>query len=602
MAIIQNRTVTTTDILTAMSSYAANYALRTSQVDFDIKSFNTELRRVTSRKWESLGDASSLDKKDLASDSSLDFRQFYTIELKPKVVTDDFRFISTISTNKLKTQVSIVVDRKSILKAESGLEKLIKDEIIKKKARHGFFIGVWESKLDSGITELISTITDGRLVENKEIVASSVPFASDVVDSHIKYHLHGLSSGKNAIISIKEGTLIMEYYKPRSRDKSRNASGEYIPNLAAKNSVLITQIISDEDVEIVEDVDKISYTSKKDGFFVYNNKEFKVIDEINVKNLNFKDTGYIVANLDDDIEINVKELDQSKDAISTGVVVEVQKLTVVGNVAGNTTLTTKIFKSTGGGVQNGSLITSEHAEIKMLKGKLMAKSAVIETLENGIIYADEVEIYNAHGGKVYANKITIKKVNSHTKFVAKSLIDIHDIFGYDNKFIIDIYANPEIKSQFKLFRAELALIEEKIEDKFSKEAHERRIRELQNALFKTVSKIDDFKSKKIAPPVFLKDEVERFKTELKIEKYFLHEKGIEAIASIYRNNLKKLSYLVYKGKIVSQTSWKGSMNKIIFEKRYAGTKVEHIPMDNEREFMLKRVTDGEDKIVSRNIS
>jgi hypothetical protein len=601
MVNIAHKKINTNDILQDMISYAANNSLRISQVDFNLISIATQFRRFTSTKWETIKNISIMNDRNFVLDSTLDFRQQYQIELKTKTLSDNFKLYSTISTNKLQTKVFMTIDKKSILNGGAELVSEIKNEIDKKKARHGFFIGIWEPSIENCIKNLLSSRANGRLIENKEIEVASVGFSTTLVDSHIKYYIKGLNSKKNSIIGIKKDSLIMEYYKAKNRSNSRSAKGVFIPELKAKTDANVEQTISKDHIDVIEDNDKISYFSKLDGFLIYNPKVLKITDSIHVTNLNFREIGLISAELDNDIEINVKELDQSKDAISSGVIVKVAKLNVVGNIARNTNLTTNIFRSTNGGVQSGSNIIAKDAEIRMLKGTLRADRAFVDILENGVIYADEVEINKAFGGRVYANKIIIKEANSHSKFIAKSTIDVHKILGFDNNFIIDIYADSKISSQFEILLNELSLIEDKMEDNLTTSGHEKRIQEIQKAKKRLVDKLNYFKNKKIASPIFLNNELTRFNTELKIEGYFLHDKGIQTISNIYKINLQKLSDLVYKGKITNHSIWRDSMNKITFKKRYPKSDINYIPLLNEHSLTLKKIDENIDQIIKSTI-
>ena len=80
--------------------------------------------------------------------------------------------------------------------------------------------------------------------------------------------------------------------------------------------------------------------------------------------INFKTTGSITAGLDSEVSMNVKELDTTKDAVGSGMTVEVTEIDIEGNTGPNSVVYAH-KASVGGQTHKDSKIRADKLDINM---------------------------------------------------------------------------------------------------------------------------------------------------------------------------------------------------------------------------------------------
>jgi hypothetical protein len=116
--------------------------------------------------------------------------------------------------------------------------------------------------------------------------------------------------------------------------------------------------------------------------------------------------------------------------------VKVQKITIKGSVGPNTEIEARDIVINGQ-THGDSSIKCANANIRLHKGKIVARRVEVETLEGGEIIADIAIVKNAMRGKIRAKTIEIEMLGSHVIMEASKYIQIQRIRGEENRFILD---------------------------------------------------------------------------------------------------------------------------------------------------------------------
>jgi len=162
-----------------------------------------------------------------------------------------------------------------------------------------------------------------------------------------------------------------------------------------------------------------------------------------MKSATFKNTGTIDTGDDKDISVNIDSGNSSDDAIGSGVNIDVKELNVKGTIGSNAKIKATDLNVGEQTHRNSELEAVEHAEVHLHRGKLKAKTAKINILENGTVEADDVYVGKMLGGEIIGHNVIVEELTSNTKITASESIEVHKISGDHNKLII----NPDkIKS------------------------------------------------------------------------------------------------------------------------------------------------------------
>jgi hypothetical protein len=433
-------TKTATNVLKVIAQAAKDRKIKPEQIDFDLLSFQTFFKSPKHKEWTLLDTKleNLFDDKMIRS-SLLELRQEYEIRIRPY----DQKYLPVkldikLTANKTKSKVIAIIKPENILPCIPDIKELIKSEIYKRKLRAGLLLGLFEDALDDDIMKLIdNSACDTPLKDEQRLIIALSPGPVAPVHDTIIYHYDKKAKSDNQMIDgVDANELIVEYIKPKRGKSGRSCSGQAI-EVREPTTKYANYIKIDDSIIKREDENSITYFSKIPGYVKRDGGSFSISNEVSLKSASFKSTGSINPGEDKDIVVNIQGKKSSEDSIGSGVNIDVKELNVEGTVGSNVKVKAHELNVGEQTHRNSQLEAVEHAEVKLHRGRLKAKTAKIDILENGSVIADEVYVKKMLGGEIIAHRVVVDELISNTVITALESIEILSIFGTHNKLIID---------------------------------------------------------------------------------------------------------------------------------------------------------------------
>jgi len=424
-------------------------------------------------------------------------------------------------------------------------------------------LGCMDSTVKSGVNKIVSAIrVNGSLEED---IKFEICRGIDVINAggeDIIYHYRENALGEvdehSSMMGVKVGDVVVEVRKKINGQKGRNCKGELIDEESVELSSEMIPIKVSEDFEVEEKEDSILYIAKIDGY-VYEDKEhdFEIRDEYIVDAVSLKSTGSINVGQDKNIKITVKQSDSSSDAVGAGMKIDTSEIKVAGNVANSAVILAKKVEIEGQTHQSAKVIADD---IKIHLHKGYAEGAVVEVgiLEGGKIVGDVVRVKQLFGGEIEAKEVYIEKVLSNALVTASHHIEIEEIEGSGNKFIIDARVQRGYHEKNEKYISEIALLEAQVK-KLAKavKTHRDKIKQEEQNIIDINKKVKELKASGVKPPsgliLKLKDHQERIKKHNSLLKELKDDK-IQKTS--LQEALAELNSSVYEAKVIHKSVWK----------------------------------------------
>ncbi len=455
--------VRTQNIAKELLNVAKLHNVKVDELDFNILEIQTYTRTLPEDNqevdWQEIDsdDLYVLDTEEILLNKQFQIKQMYEIEIFSIDKDDDTykNFHLVVGANQTKCKVYLSIKAGSSVKYNRRFEKDLRRIIEKKKARAGILLHIFDEEMNSTISKIYATVKVQErvkyLTNETYLVAQSyepTPSKDDELilhyendndlddDKKVNYSSRGFIKG------VKEGELLIEYKKPIFGQAGRNCRGEYIEpkQPVVKNE---PKFKIDSTIRVEETQESICYYAKDNGYIDFKNGTYTIKSEVDVNVVSFKATGYIEAGVDSDVSMVVKEKDLIKDAIGTGMVVEVSELEVEGNV-GPKAQVYAVKVTIGGQVHKSAKIYADRMEINVLKGFASGRHVKVQRLEHGTIQSQKADVSQALGGEIKSENINIHLCNSYVKATASEKIEINKMHGSENIFTID----PLVREDF----------------------------------------------------------------------------------------------------------------------------------------------------------
>jgi len=465
---VQAFKITTSNVNAALTQASQEAGIPVEKIGFDLLSYHTYYRGTVDEEWHTL-EASRLE--DVTTEveiraSPFEVRQEYQIIIHPLQPHPHFDLRLSLASDKNKTKAIVIIDPSSLLPLKKGIQDYIKKEIRSKKLRAGLLIGITESDLDSQINQLLLKIQkEGRLQEPYRMGVTRffppIQPINDTVILHYKTKAHE----NNLIEGVLPDDLILEYIFAVNGRNGRSCTGEFLhvgePLIRYANAITVDY----ETIRAEEDALSIRFYSKQSGYVQRINGIFSIAHELRLKHASFKDTGSIETGSDKDIHVKINREDLTKDAVGSGVNIDVQTLDVQGTIGSNTKIQA-CDVTIGAQTHKKSLIeVEENATIHLHRGDLKAKNATIEILEAGRVEAQTVHVSKMMGGEIIADHVVIDILYSNANITALKSITIKSIIGEGNNLIINPRAIPSYQEQINLLELQLKEANTQIQEK-----------------------------------------------------------------------------------------------------------------------------------------
>lgn len=427
------------------------------KIDFDLLTYRTYYRGTIDEEWRLLENNTRLEavttEVEIRS-SSFEVRQEYEFIFHHPQPHPYFNLRLTLAMDKYRSKAIAIIDPSSTIPLKQGIQGYIKQELHRKKLQSGLLIGITDNDFDLQINQLLLKIqTDGPLQEPYRMgITEFFPPIQPIDDAIV---LHYKKNDTLLIEGVKVDDLIFEYVFASPGRSGRSCDGSHIHVDEPKIRYATAIKIDHNSIRAEEDSFSIKFYTTQSGFVEEKNGSFSIGHELRLKEASFKETGSIEAGSDKEIHVTINHNDNSKDAVGSGVNIDVQTLDVLGTVGSNTKIQACAV-NIGAQTHKKSLIeVQENATIHLHRGDLKAKNATIEILEAGRVEAVTVHVGKMMGGEIIAEHVIVDTLYSNGRITALKSIEIHTIIGEGNNLIIDPMAIASYQEQIATLEDDL---------------------------------------------------------------------------------------------------------------------------------------------------
>ena len=447
--------VRTQNVAKELLGLAKSYEIKADSLDFNILEIQTYTRMNDGTKdteWEEIShdDLYELDGDTKLLNPHFQIKQMYEVEIFSKKTEGDLyeNFKLAVGANATKCKVYLSIGAGSEVEYNPKFENNLALLIQKRKLRAGILVNIFDEMQNDAISKISAhvRVEEKTVYKQSETILISESYEpTTTIDDALIMHFEKTEdvdekekvdyASRGFIKNVKEGELLIEYIKAKEGKPGRNCRGEFMtpaePIISHEPEFKV-----DETIEIVDTDESIKYVAKENGYISFEDGTYIIKTDVDIGEISFKTTGSISTGLDSDVSISVKETDAVKDAIGTGMEVEVTEIDIEGNVGSNA----KVFAmkaKIGGQTHKTATVRADKLDINVHKGKAYGKSVHITRLEHGEVDGDTVEVTEALGGHIRGKDINIGICASYVKATASRKIEIKKLQGSENTFTID---------------------------------------------------------------------------------------------------------------------------------------------------------------------
>ena len=607
----QNIVIDTENVNQELKNISSSQKIPLNKLDFTILSFKSVFKTHKDDEWMEINDSNieQFRDEDFLLNEELQIKQQYKIEVFLKNKNSSSPLDITLGGNKFLTKIIATIKRNLDIKYSSKLKMYIIGEINKRLVKQSILISIFQSELHKEIEKIIFKIRINSFLDEDHtfIVCNCIePIAS--IDDDLIFHYKENSDKKDEqgridyarrgyIHAVQKGDIIIEYIKAKKGRNGRNCKGELLKVKEPKQRYSIDFTVS-ENIERKEDENRIIFVAKKDGYVNKEGDKFDINDNMEVEEVTLKTTGSIEANLKSNVKINIKENDIFKDAIGPGMTVETTEIIVEGNIGSGATVKAKKAKI-GGQTHKNASIYAEDLDISIHRGYAEGDIVKIKRLEGGKVNAKTVQIEQAIGGEVIAEKIYIKQLVSNVTMIASEIIEINELKGTNNRFIIDPSKVlgfhekiDDLKKKLKKIKFTINTIKKDIRDKKILIDKNREAAEL------VKQKIVELKSSGQKPSKVLMKKIKDFqqlilKYNTLLEKYKKEKEERE----IVKKEIDDIQLTILNAKVINHSVWH-EYNEIKFVLLSPKIEVVHVTTEGEiaKSITLSKIEEGDYQI------
>ncbi len=445
----QNIIIDTENINQELKNISSSLNIPSNQLDFTILSFKSVFKTHKDDEWMEINKSNieQFKDEDFLLNEELQIKQQYKIEIFLKDEESMPLLDIILGGNKFLTKIVATVKKNFDIKYSSKLKEYIVSQINKRLIKQSMLISIFQSEMEKEVEKIVAKIRINNFLDEDHtfVVCNCIePIAAinDKLIFHYKKNVnkkdeHGRIdySRRGYIHAVQKGDIIIEYIKAKEGRNGRNCKGELLKVKEPVQKYSIDFSVS-ENIEKKEDENRIIFVAKKDGYVNKEGDKYDINDNMEIEEVSFKTTGSIEANLESNVKINIKESDVLKDAIGPGMSVETTEIIVEGNIGSGAVVKAKKVQIGGQTHKNASIFADE-LDISVHRGYAEGKDINIKRLEGGRVNAKTVKIDQAIGGEVIAERIFIKQLVSNVTLIASEIIEISELKGTNNKFVID---------------------------------------------------------------------------------------------------------------------------------------------------------------------
>ncbi len=581
---IRTTVVKTQNVAKELLNIAELNGVSVDSLDFNLLEVQTFTRMNDGKKevdWEEMANDELYEIDDASAllNKKFELKQVYEIEIFSKdKENDNFKnFNIAIGANATKCKVYLSIKAGSTIEYFQDFEQELTILINNKKLRAGILINIFDEMVSDVISKLSSKVkVEQKLQFSKNetiLIAQSIeptPTIDDALILHydqkeeLSEHDKVDYAQRGFIRGVIKDELLIEYIKPKKGISGRSTKGRF---LEAKEplEVNVPEFNIDDTIIIKDDKTSIKYLAKENGYITFDDNTYAIRTDVDVDAISFKTTGSINAGVDSEVSMNVKEMDATKDAVGTGMTVEVTEIDIEGNT-GPKSFVRAQKASVGGQTHKDSEIRADKLDINIHKGKAYGKNIHVSRLEHGIIDGDVVEVSQAVGGDIRAKEVHIEICGSYVKVTASKLIDIKKLQGHENVFTIDSLLKRSEQRGLQENEKEIQELEYAVRDiKKEIEKYTEMIEKNKQSFIELKKRLLNYKKNGVKMPESF---VKKYQQFIKIEKHLESIKKEYAVKNdkhiLLTTKTASFQDSIFDARIVNHDRWSG-YNKLVFK-------------------------------------
>ena len=606
--------IDTTNVMKELKNVAISHHLKPTDLTFKLLRTTTY---YTDEKSEN-NEMTEEELKLLLDDSfllnpNLKLTQHYRVEIfKVEDQEDDHTILPdiTLSGNKSLTKIIAMVAQNHDVKYTSKLEEKMIEDIQIKKIKAGILVGIRDQNMYKEVKKLVANIRVNGIIDQNHtfVVCQGIDEVAPINDNlifHYKKKVNAKTtdgkvdySKRGFVLAVDKDECIIEYIKPQLGTPGRNCRGAFLPIKEPRKTndapILITANLVKKESET-----SIKYIANRGGYVNFEKGTYDIQDQMEINEISFKSTGSIDASLGSNIKINIKEKDILKDAIGAGMSVETTEVHVQGNIGSGARIKAKIA-DIGGQTHQTAYIEADKIIIAVHRGEANGADVEIDRLEGGKVIGDIVHINHMIGGEVIAKIVKIENLMSNAKITASEILEVTELKGNNNKFIIDPSVTKEFNEMIDSINKKIEKLEEELKAYPRQLSAKKEFIDKNKPMAEMVKdKIMELKRTGVEPPVTLFAKIKDFQEKVIDYNNVLQTfKDKKEELQEYREDLNRVQNKVFSAKIINHSSWK-EFNEVRFRLIYPPKDITYNPKEREiaREITLKDMGNGEHRII-----
>lgn len=609
--------VRTQNVAKELVNLARSYEIPVDKLDFNLLEVQTYTRMNDGTKetdWEEISSEElyELDDETALLNQNFQIKQMYEVEIFSRNIENDpyKDLMLAVGANATKCKVYLSIKEGSKVSYNPRFERELLVLINKKKIRAGILINIFDEMLTAAISKISAhvRIEENLIYEKSETILIAESFEptpttddtlilhydkKDEVDENDKVDY----ASRGFIQNVAKDELLIEYIKPKEGKPGRNCRGEFMqPTEPTVNNEPTFSV--DDTIKVTDSKDNIKYTARENGYIALEGTTYVIKTEVDVGEISFKTTGSISTGLDSDVNISVKEADAVKDAVGTGMNVEVSEIHIEGNVGSNATV--NALKATiDGQTHKEAQVRADNLTINVHKGRAFGKSIHIKRLEHGVVDGNIVEIDQAVGGDVRGREVLLEHCGSYVNITASRLIEIKKLQGSENVFTIDPLLKKDTKDGLDKNQTSIQELEESIK------TLQKDIEKYTMLIKENTASFNDVKRRLVTykkngvkmPDAFVK----KYKQFQKMQEHLSEIKKEHAVNSdqlqLLTTRTASFQDNIFDARIINRDKWVG-YNRLVFKLVDPPIEIEYKPQEGSsgKIFAIVEVEDGEYEI------
>ena len=379
----------------------------------------------------------------------------------------------------------------------------------------------------------------------------------------------------HAHFAVNKEELIARYHKPRMGQSGRNIYGEFVRVQDAPPPLPLPQFnpqeVRLEEVRLEESGEAGESCSEfyalidafvrvgEDSIVFFTQREFESVEALAVPPL--------LGGIERDIALKITTPDPTKDAISSGVILEATSITIHGNVGANVFLRAKELIVQGQTHQSAELHALQ-ASITTHKGYLAANNAQIKNLETGTIESQILNIEKSLGGNIFAQNLTIKTLSGNNKITLSSQLHVESIEGNDNVLTLSANACCETKAKMQALESKREMIVRGAQKTYARYLQTAKLMQKNSVLIAQINRAPESIKKQMMTNrsiVAICQRQERISKELEALKVALADSQL-AVRGVLEE-LVALDEVILEAKLCCDDAW-GENTQLVYQRHY----------------------------------